>query len=340
MVSNSRIKNQSVVKHKTRRPSSKKVSNELMKKSLKGSLVLTDGFNMRSVLTPCKYEEQGCKYVDTSLKTTRQALKRHELRCPVLKTINYEEWFKHRFICACKKDFDKSYYSKHYRDCTPAQDDTSPKFKSPKKHIITKPRASKATTQHSIMFLHFTCTASLEVKCQRLRSFFRNISDVIYNEWYELNVASKSEQDITAFVNTARSFPYIKKLDQAHSNNHKYPFTNKYCSRAEEYLYSNVQKMGLFIIDNLIDNVIDVIDHAEELINSQNNEVELEVEVETDSETDEVTEEELEAVYRDIHIIKNQNDEMEFNNNALKDEMEFDEFIEFNESEIQMLNTY
>ena len=339
MVSNSRIKIQSVSKPKTRRPSSKKASNELMKKSLKGSLVLKDGFNMRTVLTPCKYKEDGCPYVDTSLKTTRQALKRHELRCPVLKVLDFQKWFDgHRFMCACKEDFDKSYYSKHYPRCTPAKNDT--KFNAPKQHINSKPRASKATTQHSIMFLHFTCTASKEIKYQRLRSFFKSVPDDKYNKWYELNVASKSEQDITAFVNTARSFPYINKLDQAHSNNHKYPFTNKYCSRAEEYLYSNVQKMGLFIIDNLIDTVIDVIDHAEELINSQNNEVELEVEVETDSETDEVTEEELEAVYRDIHIIKNQNEFNDFNDNALKDEMEFNKFIEFNESEIQMLNTY
>ena len=340
MVSNSQIKIQSVSKPKTRRPSSKKASNGLMKKSLKGSLVLKDGFNMRTVLTPCKYKKDGCPYVDTSLKTMRQALKRHELRCPVLKDLDFQQWFKNcRFMCACKEDFDISYFSKHYPKCIPAQNDIN--IKAPKQHKNSKPRASKATTQHSIMFLHFTCTASKDIRDQTLRSFFKNVPEDEYNKWYESNVASKSEQDIATFVKTARSFSFIDKLDQAHNNNHKYPFTNKYCSRAEEYLYSNVQKMGLFIIDNLIDTVIDVIDHAEELINSQNNEVELEVEVEEEIDSDdEVTEEELEAAYKDIHIIENQNEFNDFNDNALKDEMEFNEFIEFNESEIQMLDAY
>ena len=152
---------------------------------------------------------------------------------------------------------------------------------APKKHLNSKPRASKATTQHSIMFLHFTCTASKVIKDQRLRSFFKSISSEEYDSWYKSNVASKSEEDIATFVNIARSYPFIIELDKAHKNNHKYPNTNKYCSKAEEYLYSNAQQIGLFIIDNVIgeviqnvSNTISKVDHAEEFINTYNDDEE------------------------------------------------------------------
>ena len=245
-----------------------------MKKSLNDALVLKDGFNIRTSLKPCKYIIEGCPYLDTSLSSTRQALERHELRCPILKANNPQQWFDNcRYICACKKDFDISYFSKHYKKSEPAQ--TNLHHLTDTKSLI--PRASKATTQHSIMFLHFTCTASKDIRDQRLRSCFKNVPEEEYNDWYKSNVASKSEQDIATFVNTARSFPFIDELNKAHTNNHKYPNTNKYCSRAEEYLYSNVQKIGLFIIDNVIEeviqnvsNTISKVDHAEEFINTYN----------------------------------------------------------------------
>ena len=74
-----KIKIQKVPTIKTKRASSKRASNALMKKSLNDALVLKDGFNIRTSLTPCKYILEACPYFDTSLSSTRQALEQHEL---------------------------------------------------------------------------------------------------------------------------------------------------------------------------------------------------------------------------------------------------------------------
>ena len=95
---------------KVRKVTKTNISKALLKKSLNDTLVVKDGFNIRTSLTPCSFKEQGCTYINTSLKSTRQALQRHELRCPVLKELDYEKWFDNcRYTCVCGRHYDISY---------------------------------------------------------------------------------------------------------------------------------------------------------------------------------------------------------------------------------------
>ena len=50
----------------------KGVKKSLRKKSI-NTITVGNDFNIRTEQTPCRYKDRGCPYVDTSLKTTRQA---------------------------------------------------------------------------------------------------------------------------------------------------------------------------------------------------------------------------------------------------------------------------
>ena len=134
---------------------------------------------MRTEQTPCRYRERGCSYVDTSLKSTRLALECHKLRCEAQKISDYPQWFKNcRYWCVCGDHFDIGYKSKHYSKC-PGIHLLTP----PKRHVNKNGRSTKATTIHSILYLHFTCPADQLVKNRRLRSFFKGITLKEYSYW-------------------------------------------------------------------------------------------------------------------------------------------------------------